>query len=107
VEFIASLPPEQFVYNGLERRLVREYLDDYLPDYDRLQTRYKGRQSADKVMRCRGFGDNHKELELVDSISDYMDDQKVKELMREEITEENVMDIVRVSALNVFLREYA
>ncbi|MBQ6587540.1 MAG: hypothetical protein IJI01_02545 [Butyrivibrio sp.] len=106
VEFIASLPPEQFVYNGLERRLVREYLDDYLPDYDRLQTRYKGRQSADKVMRCRGFGDNHKELELVDSISDYMDDQKVKELMREEITEENVMDIVRVSALNAFLLEY-
>ena len=107
VEFVSSLPPEQFVYNGLERRLVREYLDDYLPNYERLQIRYKGRQSADKELRCRTFGDNHKEIELHDRIDDYMYADKVHEVMKEEITNENVMDIVRIAALNAFLKEYS
>ena len=106
VEFISSLPPEQYVYNGLERRLVREYLDDYLPDYERLQTRYKGRQSADKEIRCRKFGDNHREIKLDDKIADYMDLPKVMNLMQEEISNDNVMDIVRITALNTFIKEY-
>lgn len=107
VEFISSLPPEQFVYDGLERRLVREYLDDYLPDYDRLQIRYKGRQSADQVMRCQKFGDDHKQIALDNRIFDYMYEDKVREVMQADIAADNVADIVRIDALNTFLREYA
>ena len=84
-----------------------EYLDDYLPDYDRLQIRYKGRQSADQVMRCQKFGDDHKQIALDNRIFDYMYEDKVREVMQADIAADNVADIVRIDALNTFLREYA
>lgn len=46
IEFCVGLPENQFVYRGVERRLVREYLKDYLPK-DVLECRCRGVQSAD------------------------------------------------------------
>jgi asparagine synthase (glutamine-hydrolysing) len=40
----------QFVYRGYERRLVKEYLKDYLPK-EILNARQKGLQSADLIHR--------------------------------------------------------
>ncbi len=106
MKLCASFPPEQYVYNGMERRLVREYLDDYLPDYERLQVKYKGRQSADKVTRLKSFGDVHDNITLNNRIYDYLERKEVNAFLKEEITEKNALDIVRVIALSKFFDEY-
>ena len=107
MELIAALPSEQYVYNGLERRLVREYLDDMIPDRERLQVRYKGRQSADRAMRLKAFGDDHTNEQIDTRVYDYMVREKVSEMMAGEIDEENALDIVRVIALNRFIKEFS
>ena len=106
MEFCASLPPEQYVFRGMERRLVREYLDDFLPDYERLQVKYKGRQSADKVTRLKSFGDTRDKMTLNPGIYDYMRKEEVAALMKEEISEENSLDVVRIIALSKFFDEF-
>jgi asparagine synthase (glutamine-hydrolysing) len=50
IEFCLKLPMNQFVYRGIERRLVKEYLKDYLPK-EIIQARQKGIQSADLIHR--------------------------------------------------------
>jgi asparagine synthase (glutamine-hydrolysing) len=102
MELCASFPPEQYVYNGLERRLVREYLDDFLPEYERLQVKYKGRQSCDMVTRLKTYGDEHKETVLDSMVYDFLDKNKVADLMKEDIQRKNALDIVRVIALSRF-----
>jgi asparagine synthase (glutamine-hydrolysing) len=51
LEFCMRLPENQFVYNGTERRLVREYLKSYLPKEVIADYRHRGLQSADTVER--------------------------------------------------------
>jgi len=47
IEFCMRLPEEQFVHNGIERRLVREYLSAYLPEEIIGNCSQRGMQSAD------------------------------------------------------------
>lgn len=50
IEFCLKLPMNQFVYRGNERRLVKEYLKEYLPQ-EILDAKQKGIQSADLLHR--------------------------------------------------------
>ena len=51
IEFCMSLPPEAYVKNGEERSLIRNAMQDILPDKIRLNYTHKGRQSADWIQR--------------------------------------------------------
>lgn len=52
IEFCISLKPTQFYKNGIDRRLVCEYLKELLPPHIIENTRFKrGRQSADITYR--------------------------------------------------------
>jgi asparagine synthase (glutamine-hydrolysing) len=51
IEFCLRIPENQYVHNGVSRRLVREYLKGYVPDHIRNDWAHKGRQSADMVDR--------------------------------------------------------
>lgn len=50
IEFCMSLPMEQYCKDGVERRLVREYLKDIMPTHI-VNDKRKGRQSADLQYR--------------------------------------------------------
>lgn len=51
IEFCLRIPENQYVYNGVSRRLVREYLKGYVPDHIINDWAHKGRQSADMLDR--------------------------------------------------------
>ncbi|MHB8128937.1 MAG: asparagine synthase-related protein [Mobilitalea sp.] len=51
IEFCMNLPENQFVSRGTERRLVREYLESYLPKEIISDHRHRGMQSADMIER--------------------------------------------------------
>lgn len=51
INFLCSLPYEFFCNKEYDRRLVREFLDDYVPDKIRLDIAHRGRQSADNAYR--------------------------------------------------------
>jgi len=51
IEYCMKLPENQFVYRGIERRLVREYLESYLPKDIITDYKHRGMQSADTIER--------------------------------------------------------
>ncbi|WP_336866463.1 lasso peptide isopeptide bond-forming cyclase [Peribacillus frigoritolerans] len=51
IRFCLSLPENQYVQNGVDRALVRNSTENYLPDKVRLNQRYRGVQGADWVHR--------------------------------------------------------
>lgn len=51
IEFCLSLPTNQFVNNGVTRRLIRDYLKDYLPHNIIIDNGKRGLQSADWYYR--------------------------------------------------------
>jgi len=51
IEYCMKLPENQFVYRGTERRLVREYLESYLPKDIIMDYKHRGMQSADTIER--------------------------------------------------------
>lgn len=53
IEFCMSLPEEQYVNNGVTRRLVYEYLKSDIPDHIILDQSHKGLQSADTGFRLK------------------------------------------------------
>ncbi len=61
IEFCLRLPMNQFVYRGTDRRLVKEYLRNYLPK-EIIHTKQKGLQSADLIHRlAKNWEQIHKE----------------------------------------------
>lgn len=106
VELMTSFPPNQFTDDGLERRLIRDYLDDYIPDEIRLEARKRGRQGADLVFRLLKFGKMDVSANRDAAIYKYFDYDNVQRLVKEEITEKNAFDKVRVMSLDVFLKAF-
>ncbi|MCR5772122.1 MAG: hypothetical protein K6G87_12955 [Butyrivibrio sp.] len=106
LELCLKLPYKCFSYDGVERRLIREYLKDYVPDEIRLNTRFRGRQSADAVLRLDKYGVNNdgKLSDLVsDKLSKYYDLAKVKLEMDEPNDEENIDWKGKIVSTSVFL----
>ncbi|MGL5151705.1 MAG: asparagine synthase-related protein [Clostridium sp.] len=58
IEFCLSLPLDIFLKNGVDRRLVREGLKEYIPDEVRMNSFKKGLQSADWAFRIYEDKDN-------------------------------------------------
>ncbi len=106
IELCMMLPNMAFAEGGTERRLVREYLKDLLPDRILKDFTHKGVQSADMVMRYRMYGTDALKRKPVPELFDYMDEQCVRELLNEEITEDNCDDITRTVSLNCFLEKF-
>lgn len=52
IEFCISLPPEQYCYHGVTRRLVREYFQEIVPEHITKDERY-GCQSADMLWKLQ------------------------------------------------------
>ncbi|WP_026488816.1 asparagine synthase-related protein [Butyrivibrio sp. XBB1001] len=102
-----SFPEKAFTDDGLERRLVREYLKDMIPDSIRLDPGHRGVQSPDAVLRLKKFGNEKMRTPLTDQIYEYFNEGNVKELFKQDVNEENHKDIVRILAMDCFLREYA
>lgn len=110
LELCLTLPYKAFAWNGVERRLIREYLDDYVPDEIRLNTRFRGKQSADAVLRLNRFGISD-EKKLSDAVSDklgkYYDLERVKEEMDEPNKDENLDWKAKIVSCSIFLDKYA
>ena len=87
VEFCMSLPLECFMHNGIERRLVREYLKDMLPEAITSMNKGFGLQSADFYYRVNRDFDKHKEhvFRNLDEplLREYLDASKINPLIDE------------------------
>ena len=86
IEFCLSLPPEQFVKEGYQRRLVRVYMKGYVPEQildDSM--RHKGMQSADMIFRLqKRWEEIYPEIEelLRSEIAlAYLDKDKIEDLI--------------------------
>jgi asparagine synthase (glutamine-hydrolysing) len=77
IQFCLSLPEEQYVQNGMDRALIRNATDGYLPDSIRLNQSVRGVQGADWVHRMipvwdslieevRGFSKDETLLSFID-----------------------------------------
>ncbi len=73
IEFCLNLPEDQFVRNGIERRLIKRTVKGYIPDKI-LNSNVRGKQSADWVQRIKPYWLIIKE-ELL-SIGDYQLEKK-------------------------------
>ena len=82
IDYCISLPVSAFAKGGIPRRLVREYLKEYMPEHNR-DVRYYGVQSADLSVRLASIGDRfYDELESIfesNSDSDIVDISKAME----------------------------
>jgi asparagine synthase (glutamine-hydrolysing) len=54
IEFCLNLPEDQFVRNGIERRLIKRAVKGYIPDKI-LNSNVRGKQSADWVQRIKPY----------------------------------------------------
>lgn len=86
IEFCLSLPSEQFVKEGYQRRLVRVYMKDYVPEQILEDSmRHKGMQSADMIYRLQKRWEKiYPEVEklLQSEIAlEYLDKEKTEELL--------------------------
>lgn len=106
VDLCMALPNSCFTDDGLERRLVRAYLDDVVPDAIRNDPGHRGVQSADAVLRLQRFGTDRRFTELDSKVFYYLEKENVNKVMEQEITEENHSDIVRILSLDKFLKEF-
>ncbi len=106
VELVGNMPASEFADNGIERRLVREYMKDYLPDSIRMEERRRGLQSADTVYRLGKIGESFVSKEKEAPVYHYFDYGEVQRLFGERPDKENTLDILRVMALDAFMKEF-
>ncbi len=106
IELCLALPYQAFAWNGVERRLVREYLKEYVPDEIRMITRHRGRQSGDAVVRLNMFGNNEMRklcASMSDRMSRYFYIDKVKSLLERETNKENFLRKVKIVSCICFM----
>ncbi len=106
VEFILSLPADQFTDDGIERRLVRIYMKDYVPDFIRNEVFRRGRQAADVVTRLKRNGKAEVSENEEDILYKYLNYKNVQNLFDEELSDRNVFNVLKVMALDGFFKEY-
>lgn len=100
IEFCLSLPSDQFVRNGEERRLIRRSMEGILPDKIRLNVLMRGIQCADWIQRLEPKRvEIYKELEKIleiKQINKYIDIEKLKQelnLLKDESNDINKCNI--------------
>ena len=109
IELCLKLPYKCFAWNGTERRLVRDYLDDIVPDEIRLVNKKRGRQSGDAVIRFDTIGlpDGNKTWDaLIDKLSEYFNMDEAKRLLKSKSDDKNIIIKTKILSCNYFLKEY-
>lgn len=97
-EFCLSLPLECFVHHGIERRLVRDYMKDMMPDAITDMRKPRGVQAADIHYRVNRDFDNYKDMlyRYLDEplLCDYLDNEKLGNTIKElkEAAEKHSLD---------------
>ncbi|PHD75776.1 asparagine synthetase B [Bacillus sp. AFS043905] len=85
IRFCLSLPENQYVQNGVDRALVRNATENYLPDKVRLNQRYRGVQGADWVHRMLpkwgGFIEEIEQLSTDKKALEFLDGQALKKAL--------------------------
>lgn len=102
-ELVMQMPSDQFVDDGLERRLVRKYMEDYVPDFIRNEVFRRGRQAADLETRLKKKGTIHVDEDPNNEIYRYLEYENVQKIFREGVREDNANDILRIMSLESFL----
>jgi asparagine synthase (glutamine-hydrolysing) len=106
VDLCMALPDFAFVDDGIERRMVRSYLDDMIPNSIRNNYRHRGVQSPDALLRLQRYDKEKKEIVFSKQLFNYLDEKNVRELFKHDINEDNYRDIVRILALDKFIKEF-
>lgn len=87
ISLCLTLPYEQLVKDGVDRRLVREYLKDRIPPHIQRETiLHKGLQSADVMHRIKSqWSRIHREIEsiLKEKSIPYIDYERMSESMKQ------------------------
>lgn len=111
IEFCLRLPEEQFVRNGIERRLIRVYMEQYMPKEILQDCLHKGLQSADWIWRLqedwkRIWKEIHLYLEEETGM-EYFEEEKIKKAYEafKEIGDEQETDL-RCFLYSVLLKRY-
>lgn len=107
VDLCIALPGCAFTEDGLERRLVRGYLDDMIPAAIRLDPGHRGVQSPDAALRLGRYGTEKKDTDIIPDLYKYMNEESVRNLLKQDVTEENHKDMVRILALDSFLKDFS
>lgn len=117
IELCLALPMECFVNNGVERRMIREYMEQIVPEAVRGDVARRGRQGADFVFRLNSTFEEYRDKVLEwladERLLTYLDGEKVKALCDkvsgaselEDMREAQEINII--GALSVFLRQNA
>ena len=106
VELVGNMPPCEFADKGIERRLIRKYMTGLIPDSIRMEDRKRGRQSADMAYRLGKIGEKSINTNPKSRTYKYFDICEVKKLFDSDITKDNATDIVRIMAVDKFLKEF-
>ena len=106
LELILTLPRSEFYKDGVDRRLVRAYLDDVVPDGIRLEYIKRGIQGADCSYRVNHFGKEKLKTKPTELLWNYVEkDNVIKLLGKDRIESEDMYDVLRFLALDHFLTE--
>lgn len=114
IELCMMLPPECFVHNGVERRMVREYMKGIVPEEIRQDVNHRGEQSADIVFRANKEWAEHREefcrcLEHP-RIRKYLDEERLHQLSlkigeKAELKDkESVQTVIALWSFGAFLK---
>lgn len=85
IEFCLSLPSDQFVRDGISRRLIRIYMKEQLPEEILNELYKRGKQSADWMYRLQKrwaviYADM-KEVFNKEKVKEYFDEEKVNRVL--------------------------
>lgn len=114
IDFVFNAPNSCMVHNGVERRMIREYMKGIIPDEILNVTNRRGRQSSDYAYRVNNafnLGIKKEILTALDNkkLYDYLDASKI-ELLKKRIENSNKLDedeiqnILCICSLSVFLQ---
>ena len=118
IEFCLGLPLECFTNNGIERRLVRDYLKDLLPEPITDMRKPFGMQTADFYYRVNRDFDKIKEevFRNLDEplLREYLDPEKINPLIAElkataeahSLDREQCIKLSQLAYLGSFLRNH-
>ncbi len=108
IEWCMSLPMEQFTKNGVDRRLIREYMRGVVPDHI-LDVRNKGVQAADKKMRFLKEWEKVRSdgLSLINHIGSdrWIDTDKLKNALTGNAEAHSSLELRRIMSTLLMLKE--